>query len=148
MSYKIGEVAEMVGMTVEGLRYYNRRGLVRPARRTPSGYRLYGDRQLDRLRFVKASQEMGFSLEEIDELLEIRDGSDETCTAVQRRLEDKLDQVRRRLELLQAMEADLSLALERCEAQIAAGGGDDCPVLHGLGESAVASPSTTTEGEG
>jgi len=148
MSYKIGEVAEMIGMTVEGLRYYDRRDLVRPARRSSSGYRLYGDRQVDRLRFVKASQEMGPSLEEIGELLEIRDGSEETCTAVRRRLETKLDQVRRRLELLQAMETDLSRALERCEAQIAEGRGDDCPVLDGLDESAVASPSTTNEGEG
>lgn len=145
MSYRIGEVAEMVGMTVEGLRYYDRRGLVRPARRSSSGYRLYGDRQLDRLRFVKASQEMGFSLQEIDDLLEIRDGSNETCAAVHRRLQDKLRQVRRRIELLQAMEGDLSRALERCEEQIASGREDDCPVLDGLGDSAVVPAGGTEE---
>jgi len=139
MSYRIGEVAEMVGMTVEGLRYYERRGLVEPSRRASSGYRLYGQAQLDRLHFIKAAQEMGFSLDEIQDLLEIREGSGEACIEVRDRLQAKLETVHRRIELLQAMKVDLADALQRCQTQVDAGGSaDECPVLDRLGSSAVA----------
>ncbi|MFQ5742124.1 MAG: MerR family transcriptional regulator, partial [Acidobacteriota bacterium] len=121
MSYRIGEVASYVGMSVEGLRFYERRGLLRPARRAPSGYRLYGDAELERVRFVKAAQEMGFSLHEIEELLALRDAAGETCLAVRERLVAKLESVGRKIRLLRALEGDLRDSVHRCEEQIRRG---------------------------
>ncbi len=57
MAYRIGQVAKRAGMTAEGLRYYEKRGLLRPSERTRSGYRLYGEPEIDRLRFIRAALE-------------------------------------------------------------------------------------------
>lgn len=135
MEYRIGEAARSVGMSVEGLRFYERRGLVRPARRTPSGYRLYGEREVDSLRFIRSAQEMGFSLREIQTLLTLRDGVDESCRSMRGQLQDKLATVRRRIELLRHFEGDLVASIELCDAQMATGDGGCCPVLENLGSS-------------
>ena len=133
MEYRIGEIADRVGMTVEGLRFYDRRGLVRPTRRTQAGYRLYGEAELGSLRFIKAAQEMGFALREIEELMSLRDRPAESCVAVRDRLRSKLDSVRQRIRLLRAFEDDLESAVARCEAQVASGERRHCPVLEDLG---------------
>lgn len=137
MGYRIGQLAEEVGMSVEGLRYYEREGILPEPRRTPSGYRNYSDAHRDRLRFVKAAQEMGFSLREIKQLLALREGSESACRPVKEQLEDKLEDVRRRLRLLRGFEADLREAVERCDEQLEGGDPDHCPVLADLGDSAL-----------
>lgn len=133
MEYRIGEAARSVGMSVEGLRFYERRGLVRPARRTPSGYRLYGQREIDSLRFIRAAQEMGFSLREIEGLLTLRQGVDESCRSMRSQLQDKLGTVQRRIGLLRQFEHDLVASIELCDAQIDTGDATCCPVLEDLG---------------
>ena len=135
MSYQIGEVAKRVGMTVEGLRFYERRGLVKPAGRSPSRYRLYGEEEIRTLRFVKATQEMGFSLREIEELLEIRQGKGDNCEAMRERLAEKLEDVRRRIKLLRTFGKDLEVGIARCDGEIRRGRKDECPVLEELGSS-------------
>ena len=134
MAYRIGEVARRVGMTVEGLRFYERAGLVKPRRRTRGGYRLYSDEQIDTLRFVRAAQEMGFSLAEIRELLQLRRGTG-SCAAVRDRLLDKLGHVRQRIRLLRAFERQLDAAVARCERQLGSHDEARCPVLEELGRS-------------
>ena len=138
MTYRIGEVATRVGMTVEGLRFYERRGLLAPAHRTPSGYRLYGEREIRLLQFVRAAQEMGFSLAEIEDLLALRGGSGESCVAMSERLYAKLENVRRKIQLLKALENDLLSSIHKCEEQIRIGKPDQCPVLEELGTGALA----------
>ncbi len=133
MEYRIGEAARSVGMSVEGLRFYERRGLVRAARRTPSGYRLYGQREVDSLRFIRAAQEMGFSLREIQVLLTLREGTDESCRSMRGQLRDKLATVRRRIELLRQFENDLAASIELCDTQIKSGDPGCCRVLEDLG---------------
>ncbi len=135
MSYQIGEVAKRVGMTVEGLRFYERRGLIKPAARSPSRYRLYGEREVQALLFVKAAQEMGFSLGEIQELLEIRQGKGNSCEVMRDRLADKLDAVGHKIKLLRTLEKDLASGVQRCDEQIRKGRGHECPVLDELGSS-------------
>ena len=137
MDYRIGQVARRVGMTVEGLRYYERRGLLRPASRSASGYRLYGESDVERLRFVRAAQEMGFTLSEITELLELRDGSDRSYRSMRDHLAARLEEVRHRIGLLRAMCADLEDALQRCDRQLERGGGT-CPVVEELGSRSAA----------
>lgn len=146
VGHRIGQVAKRVGMTVEGLRYYEKRGLLRPAERSRSGYRLYGESEIDRLRFIKAAQEMGFSLGEIEELLELRDGSDRSCGAMRQHLEAKLERVRHRIELLQAMEQDLEDAVARCDEELRLRGGRRCPVLLELGARSLAAMQLRARG--
>ena len=136
MSYQIGEVAKRVGMTVEGLRFYERRGLIKPAARSTSRYRLYGEREVDALLFVKAAQEMGFALREIEELLAMRAGKADSCEAMRDRLAGKLDAVRHKIKLLRKLEKDLASGVKRCDEQIRKGRHDECPVLDELGSGA------------
>ena len=132
MNYRIGEVASLVGMTVEGLRFYERRGLVTPAARTPSGYRVYREAQVRLLHFIRAAQEMGFSLREIEGLIALRQGDVESCRAMCESLTAKRQAVRRKIRLLQALERDLVASIETCEAQMRSGDADQCPVLESL----------------
>ena len=133
MSYQIGEVAKRVGMTVEGLRFYERRGLIKPAARSPSRYRLYGEREVQALLFVKAAQEMGFALREIEELLAMRQGKGDSCETMRDRLAGKLEAVRHKIKLLRVLESDLESGIKRCDEQIRKGRGHECPVLDELG---------------
>lgn len=142
MEYRIGEAARCVGMSVEGLRFYERRGLVRPARRTASGYRLYGKAQVDALRFIRAAQEMGFSLREIQGLLTLREGTDDSCSSMRGQLQDKLETVQRRIELLREFEHDLVASIELCDARIDTGDPGSCPVLQDLGSGLTLGSST------
>jgi DNA-binding transcriptional MerR regulator len=136
----IGEVAEREGLSPEALRFYERLGLVFPVGRTKSGYRLYDVETLRRLRFIRMARELGFSLQEIRELLELRIAQPkaEVCRWVQQRVEEKLTTVRRKLEQLHRLEAVLLELLQACQKRQAT---DPCPLLAALGESA------TTQGE-
>lgn len=142
MEYRIGEAARLVGMSVEGLRFYERRGLVRPARRATSGYRLYSQAQVDTLRFIRAAQEMGFSLREIQGLLTLRQGAESSCRSMRSQLHDKLATVQRRIELLREFERDLVASIALCDGQIAADETGCCPVLEDLGAGLVLEPTS------
>ena len=87
----IGELAERAGVNVQTVRYYERRGLLAKPRRTDSGYRTYTDVTLDRLRFIRRAQELGFTLSEIGELLVLRLDPQTTASTVKARAEAILD---------------------------------------------------------
>jgi len=82
-TYTIGQVAEQSGFSASALRYYEGIGLVAPATRTDAGYRLYDERALARLAFIARAKQLGCSLEEITDLVDVWDG--DTCAPVQRR---------------------------------------------------------------
>jgi len=132
-------------MSVEGLRFYERRGLVQPSRRTASGYRVYGQREVDSLRFIRAAQEMGFSLREIQGLLTLREGVEASCRSMRDQLREKLETVQRRIELLRQFEHDLAASIELCDAEIETGDSGCCPVLEDLGSGLALGPG---DGEG
>jgi MerR family transcriptional regulator, copper efflux regulator len=85
-TYTIGETAERSGFSASALRYYEGIGLVEPSSRTDSGYRLYDDETLARLGFIARAKQLGCSLDEITDLVEIWDG--EQCGPVQKRFHD------------------------------------------------------------
>jgi MerR family transcriptional regulator, copper efflux regulator len=89
----IGQLAKQVGVNIETLRYYERRHLLAPSARRPSRYRVYGPAELHRLRFIKNAQALGFTLDEIAQVLELRVATVAGCTGVRRKAEDKLEQV-------------------------------------------------------
>ena len=82
---------------------------------------------------MKAAQEMGFSLREIEDLLAMREGQSDSCETMRQHLAGKLDAVRRKIRLLRVLEEDLASGVERCDEQIRQGRGHECPVLDELG---------------
>ncbi|MGL5810699.1 MAG: MerR family transcriptional regulator [Nocardioides sp.] len=111
MSLRINEVARAAGVNRETLRYYERRGLIDVPDRSPGGHRLYDQRAVQTLRIIKAAQRLGFTLEEVGDLLEVgrRRGRD---SGLQARAHAKLLEVEARLADLAAIRDNLRAALD------------------------------------
>jgi len=107
----IGKLAEAVGVSVQAVRYYERLGLLPPAQRTSSGYRVYSPETVDRLRFIRQSQAVGFRLDEIREILRIKYAGKSPCNCVRGMLEQKLKEVEDRLREWAAFRQQLRKAL-------------------------------------
>jgi MerR family mercuric resistance operon transcriptional regulator/MerR family gold-responsive transcriptional activator of gol and ges genes len=129
----IGRLARSVGVSVQTVRYYERRRLLTPTRRKPSGYRLYDDEALRRLRFIKNAQALGFTLREIAELLALRVTKTARCGDVQRQAERKLRQVEARIRDLQGLRRVLKRLIKTCRARQPT---DRCPILQSLDQGA------------
>lgn len=116
-TYTIGETAERSGFTASTLRYYEGIGLVEPSTRTDAGYRLYDDDALVRLAFIARAKQLGCSLEEITDLVDIWDG--ERCGPVQRRFHEllttKIAAAQRQIDELTALVVQLNEAATRLE---------------------------------
>ena len=123
----IGALADAAGVNVETIRFYQRKGLMQKPDRPLGGIRRYGVADLARVRFIKSAQRLGFSLDEIVDLLLLEDGSH--CTAAREQAERKLAGVRTRLTDLHRMEAALQGLVERC---CAARGQVRCPLISAL----------------
>ena len=106
----IGKAAELAGVSVDTIRFYQRLGVIKGATRTASGYRLFNAAQISELKFVRHAQELGFSLKEIKELLALRQ-KDHACSAVRSMLKRKLADVRQRIKSLLRLEAELRVAM-------------------------------------
>ena len=89
-SLSIGKVARRAGIGVETIRFYEREGLLAATARRDSGYRLYHERVIFRIRFIKRAKELGFSLKEIKELLQLRRNSSSTCEDIREKAEAKI----------------------------------------------------------
>ncbi|SRR5712692_2739511 len=131
---KIGQVATRAGVNIDTLRYYERRGLLAEPERRPSGYRDYPDETVPIVRFIKRAQDLGFTLNEIEELVSLRDGGNGKRRSEVRALaEAKMRDIDQKLARLQAMRSALSGLIESCAC---AGGRPDCPILEALNDSA------------
>ncbi|MGH9464696.1 MAG: MerR family transcriptional regulator [Thermoanaerobaculia bacterium] len=124
----IGQLAARGGVGVETVRFYERRGLLAPPLRRPSGYRMYGEEVVRRLRFIRRAQELGFSLAEIEELLALRGDSSELCQAAREQAAAKLADLDERIADLERMRKALAALAEACDAPVGAG----CPILDAL----------------
>lgn len=113
----IGRVASRTGLSVDTLRFYEKRGLIAP-NRTPSGYRHFSEDVLDRLRFITDAKELGFSLREIKELLSLGVKSTRECGPVTRKAEAKLALMKQEIRRLQGLKRTLEKMIEDC--------GDNC----------------------
>jgi MerR family mercuric resistance operon transcriptional regulator len=112
----IGKLADAVGVKVSTLRYYEREALLKPAGRSSHGYRHYDQFSLERLRFIRAAQAAGFSLDDINTLLRLRDRDTPPCETVRDLIDTRLEQVERQLADLNHVQDVLRDAHERCEA--------------------------------
>ena len=110
--YTIGTLARQVGVNVETIRYYQRRGLVQVPRKPLGGIRHYADEDARRVRFIKEAQRLGFSLEEVGELLSLEDALH--CRDVERIAGHKLATVRERIAQLGRIETVLAALVGKC----------------------------------
>lgn len=108
---RIGELANEVGLNPKTIRYYEEIGLLPAPRRNAVGYRLYGATERDRLRFIAKAKTLGLTLQEIGEILALRDAGTEPRQRVQELIDHKLAAVTAQLQLLTEMRGDL-LALQ------------------------------------
>jgi MerR family copper efflux transcriptional regulator len=126
-SLHIGDAAATAGVASPTLRFYERRGLVKPRERSASGYRMYSAEDVRKVRFIKRAQGLGFSLREVRELLALRDAK-RPCKEVQTTAKAKLADVKAKLEQLGQVERALRTLLRTC----ARGEGRSCPILEAL----------------
>jgi len=111
----IGKLAARAGVGKETVRYYQRRGLIeRPGRRAGGGYPVYGPQVAERLRFIRHAQEIGFSLREITQLLDLKADPAADCSKVRTRALEKLGDVKRRLDNLERIRAALEALVAAC----------------------------------
>jgi MerR family transcriptional regulator, copper efflux regulator len=126
---KIGELAERAGVNVQTVRYYERRDLLPEPERTASGYREYDEADLRRLHFILRAKELGFTLTEIRDLLDLRASSGATADDVRRRAQAKIDDVDRKLRDLQRIRDGLARVVRSCDAH---GPPEECALIHAL----------------
>lgn len=125
----IGRVAALAGVSSDTIRYYERRGIIPPPRRSPSSYRRYDSATVDRLRFVKRAQALGFSLDEIRDLLDLRADQAATCRRVNAATREKVAEIDQKIHELTRIRDVLSDLASACCADAPL---RQCPVLAAL----------------
>jgi MerR family mercuric resistance operon transcriptional regulator len=124
---KIGQLAQRAAVNLQTIRYHEREGLLPEPRRLSSGYRLYTDSMVRRVRFIKRAQEIGFSLAEIRELLSLRaDGQPNEVRAI---AEAKIADIEDKMRTLKAMKTVLNRLTERGSG---CGPASECPILESI----------------
>lgn len=125
----IGQAARALGLSADTLRYYDRIGLLRPSHRGANGRRYYGEADLQRLRFVRRAQTMGYRLAQIREMLAWRERPASARPAMQALARQRLAEVEQRLAALTQLRNELALMLALCE-----GADEGCPILERIGD--------------
>jgi len=130
-TFQIGELARRTALSIDAIRFYERRKLLPPASRTAGRFRLYTSHDIERLQFVQRMQRLGFSLEEIKELMGIRADKAHACASVRQSLRTKLADVTLKLRELRQLEAELKIDLSKCNRALRQQRGKACacPVL-------------------
>ena len=133
---QIGQVARETGLTVDAIRFYEKQRLIRPAERTEGGFRLFSGLDLQHIQVIRRAQGLGFSLNEIRELLTLRGERIEACSHVRDMLASKLGAVRKKVSDLRKLENQLAGDLKQCERRLRfrADNHDTCPVLEAIAE--------------
>jgi Cu(I)-responsive transcriptional regulator len=125
---RIGTAAERAGVNVQTLRYYERRGLLPRTPRRTSGYREFPDEAVRVVRFVKRAQDLGFTLDEVEELLHLRHDKRRDRVRVRMVAEKRVKDIERKIAELQAMKQALSHLVHCC----ADGSTLECPIIEAL----------------
>ena len=127
--FTIGELARMAEIPATTVRYYERIGLLVPDNRSQGNYRLYSQASLHRLKFIRAAQATGFTLDDVNRLLGNATGRAPSCREVQSLIEGRLSQIDDRLRDLRHVQRVLKSSLEACKREVQTG---CCHVLHEL----------------
>src|SRR5258707_8034897 len=125
---QIGAVGKRIGLSVDAIRFYERNALLPRPPRTQGGFRQFDESDVETLGFIRRVQNLGFTLREIRDLLELRRTRLQPCAPVRRRLEEKLADVQRKLSDLQKLEHELGMALRSCNKEMRKRSAH-CPIL-------------------
>lgn len=124
----IGEASRASQVSAKMIRYYEQIGLIPPARRNASGYRVYSDKDVHRLHFVRQARDLGFSIAEISDLLDLWNDNDRHSADVKRLAQRHIADLRQKIEGLQNMADTLQALIDSC----AGDDRPDCPILERL----------------
>lgn len=127
----IGAVAKRAGVPIDTIRYYEREGLLPEPLRRASGYRSYGESAVAQLRFIRRAKELGFTLEEIRELLALSRDRQRGVTAVKKRAQQRLAAIEARIAELQRVRDGLVELVVSCPGH---GAPEQCPILRALND--------------
>jgi MerR family mercuric resistance operon transcriptional regulator len=125
----IGQVAKRAGVGVETVRFYERRGLIEQPRKRSSGYRVYPEDAVQRIRFIRHAKDLGFTLNEIGELLSLRPDPQGNCAAVKERAKEKVADIAGKIGSLTRMQRSLGRLIDACESRSETA---ECPILEAL----------------
>jgi len=131
-SLRIGDVAQLLGMSADTLRYYEKINLLPAVNRTPSGIRLYYKKDLSRLRFIQRAQKMNFSLAEIGDLLKMREDPQNARDEVRSLTASKMQEVEEHLDELTSLRNEMQLLLNLCR-----GSKDGCPIIEEINSAEI-----------
>jgi DNA-binding transcriptional MerR regulator len=126
-TYRIGELNELTGLSADTLRYYEKIHLIPRVQRNASGIRLYNDKDISRLRFIRRAQKMNFSLAEIKNLLKMRENPQKARKSVKALTQQKLLEVESHLRELKTLRDEMTLLVNLCS-----GSEDGCPIIETL----------------
>lgn len=124
----IGQLAKETGTNIEAIRYYERRGLIAEPTRRESGYREFSPVYIDRIRFIKRAQALGFTLREVSELLALADGNP-ACKDIRKFAEEKVKDIETRIHDLQKIKEVLHELIKKCLSE---GKLSSCPIIESL----------------
>jgi DNA-binding transcriptional MerR regulator len=113
---KIGQVAQQAGVSIDTVRFYERRGVLPVAQRRPSGYRVFDEAAVERIRTAKALQDLGLTLDEIIDALHAHDKDGGTCETERWRLEAVVDRIDAKIAELRRARTNTTKALKDCRA--------------------------------
>jgi MerR family copper efflux transcriptional regulator len=127
----IGRIAQSAGVAIDTIRFYEREGLLPEPRRRPSGYREYDQATVSRLRFIRRAKDLGFTLDEIRDLLALSADRNDGVEGVRERAAARLQAIDERMAELQRVRDGLSELVDACPGH---GAPEDCPILKALAE--------------
>jgi len=130
MALRVGEVARRAHVRPDTVRFYEEAGLLEPADRSHAGYRRFPEEAVERIRFIKRAQVLGFTLEEIAELLKLRLRSGDACGPAQTVAEAKIAEIDGKIASLRRLRRGLTRFVTACRRGSPTG---DCPLLDSLG---------------
>lgn len=135
----IGEAAKCAGVSMDAIRFYERSGILIQAPRSGGGYRLYTSTDLETIHFVRRMKELGFSLPQIRELIQLRTSQRRACAPVRDRLSRKLADIRAKAREIKHLERELQAALRKCDREIRKHS-QRCPLLDNSGDKTSRKP--------
>ncbi|MUL85631.1 MULTISPECIES: MerR family transcriptional regulator [unclassified Mycolicibacterium] len=139
---RTSEVAAQAQVNTQTLRYYERRGLLPEPERTPSGYRAYTPDAVRVVRFVKRAQQLGFTLDDIDELLHLAEGGPASCEEANTMARRRIADLQLRIDELAVMRDALARLIDTCDQPRAE---RDCPILQNIETASTTTTSTAQE---
>jgi DNA-binding transcriptional MerR regulator len=132
VAIQIGALSKRTGLSVDAIRFYEREHLLPSPRRSEGGFRLFREQDVAVLQFIKSAQELGFSLDEVRELLLLRDQDAKACPKMERLLRAKLTSVENKIAALNVIGRELKSALRKCAVALNSSPSAEpqtCPVL-------------------